>query len=407
MLADAGCSVTAIDRSLDAVAYAREHWARPGVQFLEGEIENASWLSSDAVVAFEVLEHLEEPEKALRNFRRMAETLYVSVPNETVFPYRNYKFHHRHYTAEQLEDLLNRNGWQVHEWWGQTGPHSAVERNRNGRTLVAVCHKTDTPVGGTHVKLDAPISAPASVAIVAMGASCSEYVRLCSMHGGRNSLVDETWAINAMGGVVQHDLLFHMDDVRIQEARIEAMNEGRTGVNLPLIGQMQWLKQHPGPVITSRAHEDYPGLVEMPVEDVVHACDTTYFNNTVAWAVGYALMQHRKYGVLQELHLYGVDFSYQNQHQAERGRGCVEFLLGKATERGIRIVLPAAGTLLDANVPQSEKLYGFDTEDVHFEHDEDGKLRFVRKPRDEDRIPSAEDIELRYRPPVLTKEQAA
>lgn len=408
VLADAGCTVTAIDRSTEALDYAQQNWARPNVEYMQGELEDSSWVRpADAVVAFEVLEHLPEPEKALRNFRRMAEWLYVSVPNETVFPFKNYKFHHRHYTAEQLEDLLNRCGWEVQEWWGQTGPHSEVERNRNGRTLVAVCRKTDTPASGTHTQLDAPIIAPASVAIVAMGASCADYLRLCAANGGRNSLVDETWAINAMGGVIQHDILFHMDDVRIQERRVQAMQTGETGINAPVLGTMRWLKHHPGPVITSRAHPDYPGLVEMPVEEVVAAADTLYFNNTVAWAVGYALWQHKKYGVLRQLHLYGVDFSYPNQHQAEKGRGCVEFLLGKATERGIEIVLPQSSSLLDANVPQSEKVYGFDTENVRFERDENGRVRFIREPRKEDEIPTALEIEHRYRPPVQTKKEEA
>lgn len=251
--------------------------------------------------------------------------------------------------------------------------------------------------------------APKSIAIVAMGASCSEYVRLCSLHGGRHALVDEVWAINAMGGVIQHDRLFHMDDVRIQESRVAAMESGELPQNLPLVGMMAWLKNHPGPVTTSRAHPDYPGMEEIPVLDVVNACDTMYFNNTVAWAVGYAIYLHKRDGALKQLHLYGADFSYPNQHQAERGRGCVEFLLGKATERGIEIVLPQAGTLLDANVPQNEKLYGFDTENVRFERDEDGALRFLREPREEEQIPSAIEIEHRYRPPLKLsrKENAA
>ena len=61
-----------------------------------------------------------------------------------------------------------------------------------------------------------------SVAIVAMGPSHRSYTGLASIYGDRCRLVDETWAINAMGTVIQHDLLFHMDDCRIQEARAKA-----------------------------------------------------------------------------------------------------------------------------------------------------------------------------------------
>jgi hypothetical protein len=59
-------------------------------------------------------------------------------------------------------------------------------------------------------------------------------------------------AINAMGSVIQSDLVFHMDDVRIQERRAAADPEGMVA------GLLEWLKTYQGRVMTGRGHPDYP-----------------------------------------------------------------------------------------------------------------------------------------------------
>src|SRR3990167_2274084 len=123
-------------------------------------------------------------------------------------------------------------------------------------------------------------------AIVALGQSGIEFVREAEALGGRQQIADEVWAINGYGDVIQCDRIFHMDDVRIQEARAAAGNKK--------IGRMlAWMKQHPGPIITSRAHPDYPGLVAFPLEAVINsvAHGRAYFNGTVAYAVALAIHQ--------------------------------------------------------------------------------------------------------------------
>lgn len=428
VLADAGMEVLAIDRSPSAVLYGRERWHREGIDWRTGDVTDVPQDPADAVVCFETLEHLADPAPALERFRAIAPRLLVSVPNEAVFPFRNYRFHHRHYTAGQLERLLARCGWQVDEWWGQLGPHSPPERNVNGRTLIAVCsHRTRPmiepkpegpavamPQHGPHPPDDTtgeavphPIldSVARRVAIVAMGRSSADFTRGMAAHGGYPVLVDEVWAINAMGGVVLHQRLFHMDDVRVQEARVAAMDAGEYQRNVPVWGTMQWLKSHPGPVFTSREHPDYPGMYGIPAQDIMRAMDCAYFNSTVAWAIGYAGLMHKRWGKLEELHMYGCDFSYpQNRHGAEAGRACVEFLLGRLVERGVRVVLPQSTTLFDAVEPLSTRVYGFDTERISVQSSADG-LVFDREPLPEDEWPTAQDIELRYRPGTELKPQ--
>lgn len=229
-----------------------------------------------------------------------------------------------------------------------------------------------------------------TIAIVAMGRSAASYMILAAHQGGRRRVADYVVAINAMGGVIHHDLLIAMDDLRIQEIRIEAMREGRLPENPPLVGTMQWLKGYDRPWLTSRAWEEYPMAEEMPIEEIVNDLGTSYMNNTVAWAVAWAICQKPA-----KLSIFGADFSYgEDRHKAESGRGSVEYLLGVAHARGIKVELPIETTLLDANVPPSEKPYGYDSENVKIEW-QDGRAVVTREPRE--KLPTAEEMEFRYR----------
>lgn len=203
------------------------------------------------------------------------------------------------------------------------------------------------------------------VAIVAQGESWRSY---------RGVDVDEVWAINHMGLRIGHDLLFHMDDCKVQESRD----------NSSIIPLVELLQVHPR-FLTSKVYPDYPGAEAYPLADVVNCIGTTYLNGTTAYAVAYAIFLQ-----VEELHLYGCDFSYPNAHKAESGRGCVEHLLGIAKERGIRIVLPENTSLMDQNV--IHKPYGYDAYYVTFIED-GGRItvEMTDKP-----LPSGEEIEKRY-----------
>lgn len=229
-----------------------------------------------------------------------------------------------------------------------------------------------------------------SIAIVAMGASAASYVVLAAHSGGKQRVADFVIAINAMGGVIHHDLLIAMDDLRVQEERMRGIKAGEVGENPPLIGTMEWLRHYDRPWLTSRAWpEEYPWAREMPIAEVVSDLGTAYMNNTVAWAVAWALA-HRP----ERLKLFGADFSYHNRHGAEAGRGCVEYLLGIAHARGVKIEVPIETSLLDANVAPELKPYGYDTEDVTFEWTATG-VTVTRTPRE--KIPTAAEMEHRYR----------
>src|SRR5512139_3732523 len=208
-----------------------------------------------------------------------------------------------------------------------------------------------------------------TVSIVAQGGSFASYIQDCTDKGGIPQ-TDEVWTVNAMGGVIKHVLLFHMDDCRVQESR----------PNRNIHSMMGWLKEHPR-FFTSKVYPDYPGAMAYPLEEVVQCIGVPYLNGTVAYALAYAIYQE-----FDGIRLYGADFTYAHVHKAERGRGCVEFLLGVAMSRGIALHLPKYTTLMDTCEPWNVKCYGYDAYDLEWTVTPEGlKLRMDDKP-----LPSGE-----------------
>jgi SAM-dependent methyltransferase len=383
ILAEIGRTVRAYDIDAEAIAYGNEHYAHPSLERIQADGANPPAMhKADAAVCFETIEHIEDPRALLKALRESADTLLASVPNEDVMPYEFapgmvYAYHFRHYTKGQFAALLNECGWTPVEWFGQEGTESDVEQNNEGRTLIAVCKR------GAFIEPPQEETSPQHVAIVGLGPSCDQYLEITKRIGGRHKLCDETWAINALGDVFACDLVFHMDDVRIQEVRAKAKPESNIAT------MVDWLKCSPVPVVTSRKHPDYPALVEFPLEDVLNNLGHDYFNNTAAYAIAFAI----HIGV-KKISLFGMDYTYPNVHDAEKGRACVEFWLGVAHARGIQLSLPKNTSLMDSMYPQASRLYGYDTLDVSFDVQQDGYLKLGFTERKE--LPTAEQIEKNY-----------
>lgn len=231
------------------------------------------------------------------------------------------------------------------------------------------------------------------IAIVGLGPSAEAYMDHVKRLGSRHAFADEVWGINAAGSVLDVDLVFHMDDVRIQEIRSEARPRSN------IAAMLKWLRVSRVPVMTSRAHDNYPALVEFPFEDVVNKLGRVYFNNTGAYAVGYAIFKGAT-----KLSLFGCDYTYPNAHKAEKGRACMEFWLGYAAARGVEIALPEQTSLMDSIVPDSPDdvyAYGYDTLRIKFDEGDAGRMKFTFEPRDT--LPTADQIEAAYdhgKPPV-------
>lgn len=189
---------------------------------------------------------------------------------------------------------------------------------------------------------------PYSVAIVAMGPSYLDYIKECTAQSGRFRVADETWAINVMGNVIQHDRLFVMDDLRYFAKVAKEENKA-------LVGYGDWLHKHPGPIYAQQTYPEFPGAVEYPLEDVLNTIKFPYINNTTVYAVCYAI----HIGV-KHIKLYGMDFTYANNRGfAEAGRACIEHWLRDAAWRGIKVTIAPSSTLMDQHKRQ---LYGYSTQ---------------------------------------------
>lgn len=181
------------------------------------------------------------------------------------------------------------------------------------------------------------------VAIVAMGKSHGQFI-LAKTHSVQ---FDEVWAINSMSGIIFHDRVFIMDPAS------RFLDTDDSGTQSGIMAKV--LKEHKGPIYTCEQDARCPGLVEFPLEEVMNSCQTGYFNNTVAYAIGFAIAAK-----VSEIHLYGIDFSYKGYvHFAEAGRANCEFLLSIAITRGIKVGIAQDSSLLDTNEPVQTKLYGY------------------------------------------------
>jgi len=389
VLADAGHDVIGYDIDAEALRYAQKHYFVPnGTTFIcENGNTPGRLPACTAAISFETIEHLEDPRPLLKALREAAQVLLASVPNEAVFPWRGYAFHERHYTQTEFAALLAECGWEVTKWHGQEGDESDVEPGlATGRTLIAVAVRAEARIIAPPVIDPPPLPAgepPQHVAILGMGPSLDQYTGLAKRAGGRRAYCNEVWGLNAVGDVIACDRVFHMDDVRIQEIRAAARPQSN------IAAMLRWLKTHPGPIYTSRAHPDYPGLVAYPLADVLNQLPPFgYFNSTAAYAIAFAIA----IGV-KKISVFGFDFTYPNAHHAEKGRACVEFWLGVAVTKGIAVNLPLVTSLMDSCMPQAAKLYGYDTVDVSFAVGRQGvRASFAER----ESLPTADEIEAEY-----------
>ena len=112
MLMEAGNTVVAVDTSARALELAELH--HPGPTYVTDYSEE---IPCDACVAFEVLEHLKDPEHFIDTVP--ARHLIVSVP---VRAEDNNPHHKHHFTSWDLRAMLLRRFW-LHSFWRQIEPY--------------------------------------------------------------------------------------------------------------------------------------------------------------------------------------------------------------------------------------------------------------------------------------------
>jgi ubiquinone/menaquinone biosynthesis C-methylase UbiE len=132
----AGATVTGIDVSRGSLAFAREHFVAPGLEFVEADV--LDWRPPHAfvvVVLSNVLEHIEHRVELLTQLRKSVrpQRILIRVPmaerdwlvplrRELDLPYFSDPTHHTEYTVSQLHEELGAAGLEVVELvqrWGE------------------------------------------------------------------------------------------------------------------------------------------------------------------------------------------------------------------------------------------------------------------------------------------------
>ena len=133
-------SVLGIDNDDDAIAAAREETSDPevsferadAVKFLEGELRGRF----DAVVMFEGLEHLPDPDRALAALREAFDAGVrgiVSIPNSEALDEGDNPFHHTEYSYDRAAADLRRLGEDVVLLHQFAAEGSLIRTGRGGR----------------------------------------------------------------------------------------------------------------------------------------------------------------------------------------------------------------------------------------------------------------------------------
>ena len=95
-----GRSVVGVDYSIEALRYARQRYGRPGVLFVQADLDRFDWPygAFEAVVSLETVEHLRKPRDFIRR-------VYERLPPGGVFA-----------VSTPVTPFLAVDRWHLHEW---------------------------------------------------------------------------------------------------------------------------------------------------------------------------------------------------------------------------------------------------------------------------------------------------
>lgn len=179
--------------------------------------------------------------------------------------------------------------------------------------------------------------------IVGMGLTAIQFINHCFEFGYANKdEKTEIWAINNAAHAFNCDMCWSIHDDRMMH--LEQFSRG----GKPYLNDLKC------PIVLAEALADYPNSLEYPLHEVWKEFQETYFNNTTAYMIAFAMLC----GVKQ-IYMFGTDYNYGGHTVFENGRPCTEYWLGRARERGVEIYVPPNGMLLDVMARKSQGIYGY------------------------------------------------
>ena len=134
-----------------AIAYAHLHYNNNKIIYRKADLAKSPFSGCifDMVVSFETIEHLKNTERFLNTVFKALNTgsLFIcSTPNEAKLPLKEMgnKYHYRHYTPSEFEELLLKAGFIIEGRFSQSNRYSEdVQHGWDGLYNIAVCRKSE------------------------------------------------------------------------------------------------------------------------------------------------------------------------------------------------------------------------------------------------------------------------
>jgi 2-polyprenyl-3-methyl-5-hydroxy-6-metoxy-1,4-benzoquinol methylase len=142
--------VQSLDISNDALTHAKQYFNDEKIEFKIKNLEDETLddlQKADYFISFETIEHLPTPEKYIAKIANALKDdgLFIgSTPNEIIMPFvqQNFLFHTRHFTQNDLVEILNKYGFTKIEFFQQKRAEpSEIEKTDNGQYIIFVAKR--------------------------------------------------------------------------------------------------------------------------------------------------------------------------------------------------------------------------------------------------------------------------
>ena len=117
------------------------------------------------------------------------------------------------------------------------------------------------------------------IAILAMGRSLSDYL----VESVAGESFDEVWGINSIGGIIKVDRTFMLDPAS------RYLDTENAGTQTILARKFLLDKEQKNPIYSCELDSRVPSIQEYPIEEVLSEFKISYLNNTVPYAIAYAI----------------------------------------------------------------------------------------------------------------------
>lgn len=154
----------------------------------------------------------------------------------------------------------------------------------------------------------------------------------------------ETWGVNDLVLRRPVKLAFEMHDI-----------DSYLKLKLPYVNKEKEIEEVNRlgiPIITQEKHKLLPTSIPFPIDEMPFK----YFTNSIAYMIAYAI-----YKKATEIELYGIALLFHEEYT--RQRPCIEFWLGYARGKGIRVIVHGPTNIFSSEPYQG--LYGYEWDNEH------------------------------------------